>query len=105
MHIYLRNSRGASHSEATTDYAAAVSFGSSIPFVILSEAKDLSKGEWSHPSSLRARGFDCEVPHSVRDDTVGRLRAIRVYAAAVCFGSSIVRFVILSGAKDLSKGE
>jgi hypothetical protein len=74
-------------------HAAAVSFGSSfVRFVILipqSREKDLSKGEWSHPSSLRARRFDCEVPHCVRDDTVGRVRAIR-YTAAVSFGSSIV---------------
>ena len=89
-------------------HAAAVCFASSIVrFVILipqSREKDLSKGERSHRSSLRARRFDCEVPHSVRDDTFGRLRAIR-HAAAVSFGSSIVRFVILSRAKDLSKGE
>jgi hypothetical protein len=51
--------------------AAAVSFGSSIvALVILSGAKDLSKGERSHRSSLRARRYDCEVPHFVRNDTL-----------------------------------
>jgi hypothetical protein len=41
-HACLQNRGDASHSEAATVYAAAVSFGSSIVvIVIVSEAKDL----------------------------------------------------------------
>jgi hypothetical protein len=52
---------------------------------------------------LRAGRFDCGVPHFVRDVPFGIVRAIR-HAAAVSFGSSIAGPVILSEAKDLSKG-
>jgi hypothetical protein len=57
--------------------------------VILSEAKDLSKSERSHSFSLRARRWNCEVPHFVRDDPFEMVRAI-YQATAVSFGISIV---------------
>ena len=51
---------------------APVSLGSSIVYlVILSKAKDLSTPESPHSFAFVCCGFECEVPHFVRDDQMG----------------------------------
>jgi hypothetical protein len=44
------------------------------PFVILSEAKDLTPALYLTHYALCARRFDCEVPRSARNDRTARTR-------------------------------